>query len=120
MNRDYFRKKETVGRLRHRVQFWQPIYTANAYGEQEKSYTALDPVWANVEYLPSGSGEDSEAQRITSMVNCRVIIRFNSLINAEWRMVHNNEQFNVLTVLPDAKQQYMMLECVIDEPVTSY
>lgn len=115
-----YNKREQAGKMRHRVQFWEPVYTPNDFGEKEKTYTAQDPVWANVEFRTSGSDEDEEAQRITSRVSCRVTIRFNSEINAEWRMVHKNEEFNILTVLPDAKRHYTLLECEIDKPVTSY
>lgn len=106
--------------MRHRVQFLKPTYTENDFGEKEKTYTPQAATWAHIEYKESGSGESGDASRITSVVNCLVTIRFNSEINAEWRMTHNNEQFNIRTVLLDTKQMYMRLECEIDEPVTSY
>ena len=115
-----YNKKENIGRMRHRVQFLKPTYTPNDYGEKEKTYTPQAETWAHIEYKESGSDESGEASRITSRINCLVTIRFNSEINAEWRMTHNNEQFNIRTVLPDAKQMYMRLECEIDEPITSY
>jgi SPP1 family predicted phage head-tail adaptor len=118
--KEYFRKKEAIGRMRHRVQFLKPTYTLNSFGEKVKTYTAQDVVWAHIEYTTSLSDESVEAQRILARVNCRVTIRFNSEINAEWRMLHNNEKFEIRSVLPDAKQMYMLLECEIDEPVTSY
>lgn len=115
-----YNKNENIGQMRHRVQFLKPVYTSNAYGEREKTYAAQAETWASIEYRSQGSSEEVDAQRIASRVDCRVTIRFNSEINAEWRMVYGNQKFNVRTVLPDAKKMFMLLECEIDEPVTTY
>lgn len=115
-----YNKNENIGQMRHRVQFLKPTYTLNSFGEKVKGYTAQPETWAHIAYSSQSSDEQEDAQRITSRVYCLVTIRFNSEVNAEWRMIHRNEQFNIKSVLPDEKMKYMRIECEIDEPVTSY
>ena len=120
MIKDYFNRKEAIGRLKHRVQFWRPMYTVNEFGEREKSYTAQDPVWANVEYKTTNSNEYVKDTRLTSLTNVQILIRHNPDINAEWRVVHKGVQMNIASVLVGQKETYTLLECIIDEPVDDY
>jgi len=116
MHKKYFNKNETIGALNQRVQFWKPLYTQNEYGEPVKSYQAQDPVWANVDYKTTNSSEYVKDTRVTAQTNVQVFIRFNKEINNEWRVVHKGVECNIISVLPDQKRRYMLLECLMDEP----
>lgn len=111
-----YNKSENIGQLRHRVQFERPVYTVNDFGERAKTFQLQDATWAHIEYKTDTSDERVDAQRITSQVYAVVRCRYNSEINARWRMRHDDARFNILSILPDAKRQYMTLECIMDEP----
>jgi len=111
-----YNKRENIGQMRHRVQFEKAVYTANDFGERSKSYELQSAVWAHIEYKTSTSGESVEAQRIVSQLYAIVRCRYDRDVTADWRLRHKEARFNIVSVLPDAKRQYMELECIMDEP----
>jgi SPP1 family predicted phage head-tail adaptor len=118
--KDYFRNNEMIGRMRDRVNLLEPVYAKNAYGEDSKSYTAQPAVWAHMDFKTTNSNEYVTGTRITSEANCQITIRFNPAVTADWRVRHNQEEFNIISVLPDAKRNYCLLECILDKPVENY
>lgn len=119
MTRDYFNRNEAIGRMRDRVELLEPTYTQNDFGEREKSFTP-HTVWAHMDFKTTNSNEYVIGTRITSETNCQITIRFRADVTADWRVRRGSEEFNIVSVLPDAKRKYCLLECVLDKPVENY
>jgi len=107
--------KERIGKMRHRVTLLKPYFNRDEYGDQVvQSLDRYADRWAWVEFRELRSDEKEDVNRLTSFVYARVTVRFDEAINARWRLVHKGKSYDILTVLPDEKEQYMLLECEHD------
>jgi SPP1 family predicted phage head-tail adaptor len=111
-----YNKGENIGKLNKRVTIEEYTTARDDYNAEVRTWTTSGPYWAGIEYTTARSDEEAIAQRIASRVYALVTMRYRSSIRPEMKLVHDNERFNILTILPDNKKQYMRLECVLDEP----
>jgi len=104
--------------MRHELQFLSPLTGRDENGAETQTWIASQKVWCNIEFLESGSDEKSEGARIHSFVNTRIKLRYLEGITAKMRLYARGYEFDILTVLPDLRNSYLVLECKQDRPST--
>ena len=90
------RVKSRTGNLRHKLEWFQPAYSADAAGQEEPSWTSRGHTWAELE--PLGAGE-SPAEATTHaigryLVTCRWDPRLAEM-DETWRFAYDGRVFNV-------------------------
>lgn len=98
------------GRLRHRVLLQSKTYTANAYGEQEVTWSTVATVWAGIEPL---SGRELFAQQqIQAEARVRIVLRYYSGLDTTWRVRHDGKNYDILEVInQDLRDASLVLLC---------
>lgn len=101
------------GKMRHRVALQRYTATQNSHGEEAKTYTALDTVWASVE--PLTGKELLSAQQTESSIDLRVRVRYSSTISTlrpKDRVVFGSRTFEILSVInPGERNAQLELMC---------
>lgn len=102
-----------IGELRHRIKFLNPIQGRDEdTGSEIKTFIESNEVWAKMEFKPIGSDEKLEADKLTPMTAADVTIRYVSGITSEMEIVHDGLNYKILSVLPDAKICWLLLETI--------
>lgn len=92
-----------AGGYRHRVKFQELVTGDDGWGGPTESWVDKFTVWAEVMYL--SGGELWSARQSNSDVQGKVRIRTNDDIKANWRMVYDGRNLEILTIIPfDAKR----------------
>lgn len=105
-------KKERIGRLRHQVQFIAPTTSVDNVGGEVHAWVTGDAVWANVEYRTVGSDDRIIADRYTNVTTALTTIRHDSTLQAQYRMLFDDKEWEILSILPYSHNRYMQLEVV--------
>lgn len=111
-----YNRNEKAGKMRHRVRILQYLIGRDDYGGETRRWVASDPIWAHVEQRIVGSDEDEVSQRLVSQTATRVTIRHRSTIDASMKVLWGNRVISIDNVIPDAKEEYLLLSATNDEP----
>jgi len=111
-----YQKNERIGRMRHQIQYMKPLVGRGDFGQELRTWITSSPVFANIEYLEAGSGEEEIASRKQAVTTARITTRYRSTVYPKMRIKADSQEFAILSVLPDSKRQYMVVEAVIDGP----
>lgn len=106
--------KERIGLMRHRVTLMQPTFSQNDFGEKVPAWVEYGERWARFEFRELRSDEKEDGNRLTSFVYARLQMRLDENITAQWRLKYNGEEYDILTIIPYEKGQYMLVECERD------
>lgn len=88
-----------AGRLRHRVTIQYPADARDSFGAPEIDWETFAVVWAAIE--PLSAREFVSAQAEQSKVVGRITIRKLAGIDADMRIEHNGEIYNIEGILTD-------------------
>lgn len=102
--------------MRHRIQYMKPLVGRGTAGQEVRTWITSSAVFANIEYLEAGSDEDEIASRKQALTRVRITTRYRSTVYPKMRIKADTQEFAILSVLPDATRQYMIIEAVIDGP----
>jgi len=81
------------------------------FGQLVVDYITLAQVWANVKEKVGNEGEKGDMLASTKKVE--FIIRYRTDVNAEMRVLYNNEIYKIETVQnADARKAYLKLVCL--------
>lgn len=111
-----YQKNERIGRMRHQIRYMKPLVGRGDYGQELRTWITSSPVFANIEYLEAGSGEEEIASRKQAVTRARITTRYRATVYPKMRIKADSQEFAILSVLPDSKRQYMVVEAVIDGP----
>lgn len=102
-----------IGRLRHRIELqW------NSPGQRDENgylipgsggWVTEATMWGSVDSISGREFVASAAQQAT--VTWRIVVRHQTTISAEKRLVSGGRIFNIRAILPDNKRQQMVLMC---------
>ena len=85
-------------KMRHRIKLQSPSnISLNSIKEQTPIYENVAEVWAEV--LPLRGREYQESQKLQAETQYRVIIRYRSDVEANWRVLWRNQQLQITDVL---------------------
>lgn len=91
-----------AGRLRNLIKIQQKVTTGGSLGHGSTTWEDVFPnkLWANVRY---GSGSEAiRSGQEASLASVSIRIRWREGITAGMRVVHNEANFDIQAVLPDA------------------
>lgn len=112
-----------AGRLNRRIELQEPdAVTQDALGELQDTFTTKATVWAAID-VPKGQGQAEifQADKITSQVTHRILIRFRTDVTALWRVKLGTRFWKILQVQnpKDGRRELTLVatEIVSGEPV---
>jgi len=111
-----YQKNERIGRMRHQIRYMKPLVGRGDYGQELRTWITSSPVFANIEYLEAGSGEEEIASRKQAVTRALITTRYRSTVYPQMRIKADSQEFAIASVLPDSKRQYMTLEVMVDGP----
>lgn len=103
-------KAERIGRMRHRIHFIAPTTAIDAIGSETHVWATSLECWAHVEGMMPGSQDSVIADRITNVNSSIATMRYNSAVDPKHKMVHDGNEWEILSILPDIHKSYMTLE----------
>lgn len=99
----------TATKLRHRVELQKPLIT-HSHGEESISWTKADDIRASIE--PFQGREYFAAGELQAELKARIRVRFRADIAPNWRLVHGNDNYDIIEVIdPGARQRELELLC---------
>lgn len=105
-----------AGRLRHRVTLQSPDITQDSgMGALSTSWFDEAEVWAAVE--PVSVKDFIAAAATQSQVTARIVIRYRSDIQPDWRVVHGSRVYTISGILRDADTGTEYLTLAVSEGV---
>lgn len=102
---------DTLGKMRYRIQLALPLTGRdNLYGGETKTWIYSDPIFAARQYTPAGSDEQKQAFQITQVTACLFTIRYRTGISAMMRIVYDELEYRIKSVLPTEQNEFLILE----------
>lgn len=95
-----------VGSLDKRITIQNYTTSRTGSGAQEESWDDWRTVWAKIEYPNTGNTEDimTDQQMITR--RARFVIRYTGQVQEKWRIVYNDEVYDILRVVPMGRARF--------------
>ncbi len=93
-----------------RVELFQPTAIPNNSGQVIKSWASAGTFYAGREILPQAG---SEAMPYDQMVSAAVYtwrLRFGNPVRPNWRLVYNNEDYDIISVVPEGRRRYLLVK----------
>lgn len=97
------------GQLDSRVRLSYPAISRDTDGGAPVSYVSAGTFWAQRDPVGGGRVYAAEAKHYETTHTYR--LRFNADVMAGWRLVHGTDVFEVVSVLPVGRKDYMDLPC---------
>lgn len=102
-----------VGDLNRKIKISNALQGRDAAtGAEIKTVIASNSLWAKVEFKEVGSTEKVEADKLTPMTAANFTIRYKTGITTEMEVIYDGLKYKILSVLPDPKKCYLLLETV--------
>ena len=99
-----------IGQLRHRLELHSASSTDNDFGEPILTFASYTTVWGQVS--PMKGEELFHAQQTIPTITHKVLIRYNSNVTAEHRVVFDSRTFEINAVLnPEERNEMLFLHC---------
>lgn len=103
--------KEQVGKLDRKITIQKPDFETNEANEREIvgwSNIDVSPTpWANV--LESFGSESMQADQVTGVKTSTFIIRYRTDVTIEYRILHQEEIYNILTMLEIGRKGFLKI-----------
>jgi SPP1 family predicted phage head-tail adaptor len=99
-----------AGKLRHRVALQSCTTAKDAAGEDIRTYSTYDTVWAEIKAL---AGRELEsAQQISEEITYKINIRYHTTVVSDHRILFGARIFEIVTVTdPDERNIELNLMC---------
>lgn len=99
------------GRLDRRIELQHYTTTIGATGQRVHSWVTFATVWANVSFMGGSESEKSDSE--FHRRRCVFTIRYNTDVNAKYRISWDSKVFDILTVEEThyTRQRFMKLHC---------
>lgn len=110
--------KNIIGAMRHEMQLLTPVTSVDSSGAEVITWNSSNSIWCQIEYLKSGSDENNVGQRIHAFTNILIRLRYDSTVTTKMRVNADGFEWNIKSILPDHRREFMTLECEQDKPNT--
>lgn len=106
-------RRDFAGSMDQRIEIIQLSKTVESdYGGMTLgSSSTLATVWAKIEYRETGSDEEVKAGQIDLVQMVKITMRYRSDVKPTMLVRHDSLYYDILSVLPQGRQDYMILEC---------
>ena len=99
-----------IGQLRHRLELHSASSAQNDFGESIDTWSSYTTVWGKV--APMKGEELFHAQQTNATVTHKILIRYNSNVIAEHRVIFGSRTFEINAVLdPEERNEMLFLHC---------
>lgn len=88
-----------AGRLRHYIEIQQPVTVINTAGEREQTWQHVTFAWAEV--APVSVRDFVASQQNQSKVNTKILVRSDSGLRPNMRVLYRNAIYDIEGILPD-------------------
>ena len=86
------------GRLRHRLSLQSPTHTNTSVGTIVTTWGTVATIWGSIEPLRVGSREFYDSALINSEVMGKIITRYTSDVEPNYRFVFGTRIFSIITI----------------------
>lgn len=102
-----------AGKLRHKVEFQEPVTSKNTAGEIETTWQHVCHAWASVE--PVSAKEFVAASQVQSEVTTRITVRYRAGLTAAMRILFRGQVYDIAGLLPDLVSgiEYVTIPCSV-------
>jgi SPP1 family predicted phage head-tail adaptor len=87
-----------AGELSQKISIQKKTTGRSAAGHPKDSWSNIDSVYAKMEHINAASTFDNESETYTDIVDWT--IRTNDKINYGCRIIHNDQEFKILSIQP--------------------
>ena len=102
---------DQAGQLDRRIIIQGFSESTDTFGQEVKSFSTLDTVWANVKEKIGSEGE--EGDMIASTKKVEFIIRYRTDVNEQMRILYNSNIYKIQTIQnADARKAFLKLVCL--------
>ena len=102
---------DQAGQLDRRIIIQGFSESTDTFGQEVKSFSTLDTVWANVKEKIGSEGE--EGDMIASTKKVEFIIRYRTDVNEQMRILYNSNIYKIQTIqTADARKAFLKLVCL--------
>ena len=102
---------DQAGQLDRRITIQTFSETTDNFGQEVKSFSTLDSVWANVVERVGREGEDGEMIAATKKVE--FIIRYRTDVDEEMRITYNSNTYKIQAIQSaDARKAFLKIVCL--------
>ena len=102
---------DQAGQLDRRIITQGFSESTDGFGQEVKTYSTLDTVWANVKEKVGSEGEDGDM--IASTKKVEFIIRYRTDVNEQMRILYNSNIYKIQTIqTADARKAFLKLVCL--------
>ena len=102
---------DQAGQLDRRITIQTFSETTDNFGQEVKSFSTLDSVWANVVERVGREGEDGEMIAATKKVE--FIIRYRTDVDEEMRIIYNSNTYKIQAIQSaDARKAFLKIVCL--------
>ena len=102
---------DQAGQLDRRITIQTFSETTDNFGQEVKSFSTLDSVWANVVERVGREGEDGEMIAATKKVE--FVIRYRTDVDEEMRISYNNNTYKIQAIQSaDARKAFLKIVCL--------
>lgn len=99
-----------IGEMNKQVQFKMPVKKRNETGEQIKEWVTSNAVWAKVTFKKSENEEKNYSEKKTDIATVVFAMYFNEATRPTWRILHGNDEYEILNVLTQPDSMFMEVE----------
>jgi SPP1 family predicted phage head-tail adaptor len=93
-----------------RVELFQPTSVPNNSGQVIKTWASAGTFYAERIILPQAGSETMPYDQMVSagMVTWR--LRFPNSVAAKWKLTYNNEDYDIVSVLPEGRRRFIIVK----------
>jgi SPP1 family predicted phage head-tail adaptor len=93
-----------------RVELFQPTSVPNNSGQVIKNWASAGTFYAERIILPQAGSETMPYDQMVSagMVTWR--LRFPNSVAAKWKLTYNNEDYDIVSVLPEGRRRFIIVK----------
>ena len=102
---------DQAGQLDRRIIIQGFNESTDGFGQEVKTYSTLDTVWANVKEKVGSEGEDGDM--IASTKKVEFIIRYRTDVDEQMRILYNSNIYKIQTIqTADARKAFLKIVCL--------
>ena len=91
------------------IELHAPTTTRNLSGQYVTTYSKQGSFYAALN--PTTAREDNSGSQLYGLEIVRWVVRYNEDIRYTWRVLHNDDEYDIIGILPNGRRTYSTLIC---------
>jgi SPP1 family predicted phage head-tail adaptor len=93
-----------------RVELFQPTSVPNNSGQVIKTWASAGTFYAERTILPQAGTESMPYDQMESSAIITWRLRYPNSVKANWRLVYDAEDYDIISVLPEGRRRYILVK----------